>query len=284
MNIAVGSLGDSLNAERFDRFTRHVQKEFGVLLNGSKKSMVETRLRRRLNELGMPDLDTYLAYLFEGKNLAAEHGAIVNAITTNKTDFYREPAHYDHMTSAAIPAAIDRANRAGRMVKVWSAAASTGAEAWTAAFCLAEEARKKPFNWGIVGTDINTDVLETASRAIYQDNLLTPVPPPVRKRWLVPGQGQYRGQSRVAPELRKRVKFAHLNLLERGVRFEHGIDIIFLRNVLIYFSPEDQERAIQFMIQHLAIGGYLYLGHSETMSLNDSRMVTEQPAVFRKTS
>ena len=268
----------------FQRFAEEVQEGIGVRLHDGKRLMVEARLRRRWQELGLADLDAYLAYLFVEGAIEDERDLIYDAITTNKTDFFREPDHFTHLCRESLPRAIQRRGDFGK-VRMWSAAASTGAEAWTMAICAALVAEHRgPFDWSVIGTDINTEVLETARRAVYPDAFVEPVPADLRERWFLKGQGAMAGQMRVVPALRARVRFHRLNLLELPLPLEDGIDIVFLRNVLIYFSPEDQRRAIHAVHSRMIPGGILYLGQSEAMVCRDEGFRQIAPATFVKES
>lgn len=267
----------------YDLFTSYVRSEIGVKLGSGKWVMVESRLRRRMQQLGFTTLDDYFSFVFEDGGLAEERLIIINAVTTNKTDFFRESAHFRHLVEHALPEAIRRRSGRNASVNIWSAAASTGAEAWTTAMCVANHAQNTaPFRWSILGTDVNTEVLEVARRAVYPDTFLEPVPAGMRSRWLHQGVGAQAGLSRIAPELRRHVRFHPLNLLDDDLALERNVDIIFLRNVLIYFTPEDQRRAIENVVSFLVPGGVLYLGHSESMMLRDSKLDQIAPATFRK--
>ncbi|GAA0304739.1 CheR family methyltransferase [Rhodovulum strictum] len=269
--------------DAFGRFAAFVEAEIGVRLPPSKRMMVAGRLRRRMTELGHATLDDYIRHLFRDGALEAERTEIFDAVTTNKTDFFREPAHFRHLSDSALPEAIARRRDGRQPVKLWSAAASTGAEAWTMAICAAEHARVSgPFNWAILATDINTRVIRDARRAVYPDTMLAPVPPDLRARWMMRGCDDQSGQWRIVPELRRHVCFAQLNLLDASYPLERDIDIVFLRNVLIYFSAEDQARIVGHVAGHLVPGGILYLGHSESMIAQGAALVQIAPATFRR--
>ena len=262
---------------RFDRLASLIRDEIGVKLPASKRQMVETRLRRRMLQAGFAGLDQYLTHLFEGNGLTDELDVIFNAVTTNKTDFFREPAHYRYLAEHIAPAR----RRAGRRtLKLWSAAASSGAEAWSAAMVLAS--LDVDLSWGILGTDINTVVLEQARRAIYPVEQLQPVPRPMRERFVMDGTGEMAGECRIHPELRRRVRFERLNLMDRTYPIDRDIDVIFLRNVLIYFEPEDQAAVVARLVGHLAPGGFFLTGHSESMVVREPRLEQVAPAVYRK--
>ena len=272
-------------APHFDRFSRMVQQSIGVQLPASKRVMVESRLRRRVAELGLGTVDDYFRHLFDNGGLAQELDTIFDAVTTNKTDYFREAEHFIHLTERIIPARLSRRQATGRssMFKVWSAAASTGAEAYTAAMVLADrESRRGAFEWRILGTDINRKVLIEAKRAIYSDAVVQPVPAAFRDRFLMRGEGPQRGNWRVSADLRRRVNFQKLNLMDTHYSVDRDLDVIFLRNVLIYFSEEDQARVIAQLASHLAHHGHLIVGHAEGMVVRHPNLRQVGPAVYRK--
>jgi chemotaxis protein methyltransferase CheR len=272
-------------APRFDRFARMVQESIGVQLPASKKVMVESRLRRRIAELGLGTVDDYFTHLFDNGRLTEELDVIFDAVTTNKTDFFREAEHFIHLTERIIPARLSGRKATGRssMFKVWSAAASTGAEAYTAAMVLADrESRRGPFEWRILGTDINRQVLSEAKRAVYPDGIIQPVPQGFRDRFLMRGEGPQKGKWRVVPDLRRRVNFLKMNLMDTQYPVDRDLDVIFLRNVLIYFSETDQARVIDQLAGHLTHHGHLIVGHAEGMIVRHPHLKQVGPAVYRK--
>ena len=272
-------------APRFERFSRMVQDAIGVQLPESKKVMVESRLRRQVTELGLGTVDDCFRHLFDNGGLSQELDSIFDAVTTNKTDFFRESEHFVHLTERIIPARLSRRQATGRssMFKVWSAASSTGAEAFTAAMVLADrESRRGAFEWRVLGTDINRKVLIEAKRAVYSDMTVQPVPANFRDRFLRRGQGQQTGNWRVIPDLRRRVDFQKMNLMDTQYPMDRDLDVIFLRNVLIYFSEADQTRVIDQLAGHLAHHGHLIVGHAEGMVVRHPAMCQVGPAVYRK--
>ncbi|HLQ18727.1 MAG TPA: CheR family methyltransferase [Tabrizicola sp.] len=281
--LKVNGMGE--DTPRFARFSRMVQDAIGVQLPESKRTMVESRLRRRITELGMSTVDDYFRHLFEMGALTEELDTIFDAVTTNKTDFFREADHFIHLTEKLIPARLSKRQAKGRssMFKVWSAASSTGAEAYTAAMVLADrESRRGAFEWRILGTDINNKVLLEAKRAIYPNAMIQPVPASFRERFLMRGTGNQRGNWRVAPTLRRRVNFLKMNLIDDRYPVDRDLDVIFLRNVLIYFSEADQTRVIAQLAGHLAHHGHLIVGHAEGMVVRHPDLRPVAPGVYRK--
>lgn len=277
----IGRRGD----DSFTRFSDLVRDRIGVKLPDTKRLMVEGRLRRRMSSLGFRTTDEYFRHLFADGNLETEFQVIVNAVTTNKTDFFREPPHFDTLTQHILPQRLARRPARGRndMLKIWSAAASTGAEAYTIAMVLAEYARQNaPFEWGIFGSDINSEVLREARRAVYSHAMIEPVAPAIRERYLLRGHGRLSGYWRISPQLRKRVMFDSINLMDKAYPVDTGLDVIFLRNVLIYFENDDQIGIITRLTRHLATGGHLIVGHSESMIVRLPGLTPIAPSVYRK--
>ena len=276
---------DRLSAADFERIADLIGREVGIRLPPGKRLMVEGRLRRRLSALELQNFDIYCRYLFSGNGLQAELPNLINVVTTNKTDFFREPEHFNLMRSMLVPGLL--AARSGThqpLLKVWSAAASTGAEAYTTAMVLADLARQnKDFRFAILGTDVSTEVLDTARRAIYPADQIMPVPAEYQSRYLLwPRRRGLRNDVRIVPELRRHVRFEHLNLMDTSYPYDRDVDIILLRNVLIYFSKSDQAAVISRLVGHLRPGGYLLLGHSESMIGTAVPVRQVAPAVFQR--
>ncbi len=276
---------DHLSLRDFERISSLIGAEIGIKLPPAKRLMIEGRLRKRVRALGLASLDHYSAYLFKNDGLRAEWPHLINAVTTNKTDFFREPEHFDVLERTLVPALLGlRRSEQKPLLKVWSAASSTGAEVYTLAMVLADlAAQRHDFRFAILGTDISTAVLAEGERAVYPADLVAPVPPAKAQRYLMharrPGA---RPEVRIVPELRRLVHFARLNLMDKTYPFDRDVDVIFLRNVLIYFDKADQERVILRLVDHLRPGGYLILGHSESMIGTAVTMRQVAPAVFQK--
>jgi chemotaxis protein methyltransferase CheR len=254
----------------------------GIRLPPTKRVMVEGRLRRRVRALGLPSLAEYCRLLAHDDILDSEFVHLVDAVTTNKTDFFRERQHFDFLKSDIVPTLLaNRRPTGGHLLKLWSAASSNGAEAYSIAMLLAELAHATgSFRYAILGTDISTEMLAQAIRAIYPEEMIQPVPPTMQMRYLMrPRSG--RGKVRIVPELRRLCRFVRLNLMDPQFPFDRDVDVIFLRNVLIYFDKPTQEAVIGRLISHLRAGGYLLLGHSESMIGTNMQLRQVAPAVFQ---
>lgn len=255
----------SLRHDDFDRLAGVIERHCGIRLPPAKRTMVEGRLLRRVRELGYQHIGEYCRYLFEGGGLGSELGQLVDALTTHKTDFFREPAHFDFLVAEALPALVRRRQRlAHRPLMVWSAGCSSGPEPYSLAMVLDDLAARLPgLEYRILASDVSRSVLEEGVRAVYAEDLVAPVPEPLRRRYLLRSRDRSRRLVRVAPELRERVSFYQLNLLDDAYPWEWAMDIIFCRNVLIYFDAAVRAQVLARLCRHLAAGGYLFLGHSE---------------------
>ena len=258
---------DRLADRHFSAIVSLVEGQVGIKLPPAKRTMVEGRLRRRVRALGLDSLQAYGEHLFDHGGLQSECVHLIDCVTTNKTDFFREPSHFDFMRTIAVPKLLMGARGPARRIKVWSAACSTGAEAYTIAMVLQEmNEQGHDFRYSILGTDVSTEVLAEAQASIYRRDFVEPVPEPMQQRFLMLSRDSRSDLVRIIPELRSQVQFAHLNLMDAAYPFDRDIDLIFCRNVLIYFDQKTQNAVVRRLISHLKPGGYLILGHSESMA------------------
>lgn len=259
---------DTLGSGDFQKLAEFIQGYSGIKMPSAKKTLVEGRLRRRVKALGMDTLSEYCRYLFDKGGLSHEAESVIDAVTTNKTEFFREAPHFRFLTEEALPQLTDGIrNGAPRMVKAWSAASSSGAEPYTIAMVLADFLGKKPgFDFTVHASDICSDVLRTAVRGIYPTEEIAPVPQPLLHRYFRRARDPAREEVRVAPELRQKVKFSRVNLMTEEYGLPKDLDIIFCRNVLIYFDHETQRRVVSHLCTHLRPGGFLFVGHTEALS------------------
>jgi len=264
-NLArVADTTDALQPRDFDRLAAYIYKECGIRLPPVKITMIEGRLRRRVRANGLSSLRDYCGWLFDGNHLEGEREHLLNAVTTNKTDFFREPKHFDYLVDTALP----KMHREGvRQLRVWSAACSTGAEPYTLAMLLDAYAQDKGGpDFGILATDLDSEVLRTARRGVYPAAMLDPVPTALRNRYVMRPSDPKRGEMRIAPALRSAIGFAQMNLMDERYPVGDAMDIIFCRNVLIYFDKPTQEKVVSRLVACLRPGGLIFLGHSESIA------------------
>ncbi|WP_051335530.1 CheR family methyltransferase [Methylocapsa acidiphila] len=260
-----------------------VQKQTGICLPPTKQTMVEGRLRKRVRALGLAGLNDYASLLFERGRLEEELVHIIDCVTTNKTDFFREPDHFEFLREVAVPALLAQNGRRPARLKVWSAAASIGAEAYTLAMVLQDMADAGPrFTFSILGTEVSTDVLTHARRGVYTKDMVAPVPADMALRYIMPARDSARPEVRIAPELRRLTRFEQLNLMDPHYPVDQDVDVIFCRNVLIYFDKATQKQVLDRLCNHLRPGGYIFVGHSESMAGGARAGLTQVlPTVFQ---
>jgi chemotaxis protein methyltransferase CheR len=285
-NDFAGTFKTNLSDKDFQRLSTFIHTECGIKMPDSKKVMLESRLQKRLRSLGIKSFTQYCDYLFSPSGIENEFIHMIDVVTTNKTDFYREPRHFDYLVKDALPELMAK-HGAGirRDLMIWSAGCSTGEEPYTLAMVMNEFAERCPgfrFRFMILATDISTRVLEKAKKAVYEHDRIAPVPPEQKKKYLLKSRDRHKGLVRIAPELRKSVKFRRLNFLEGSFGMRESMDIIFCRNVIIYFDRPTQETLLNRFHDHLSPGGYVFLGHSETLHGLNVPLVQVAPTVYRK--
>jgi chemotaxis protein methyltransferase CheR len=247
----------------------------------TKRVMVETRLRRRLRALGMTSFADYANRIFGPQVDEEEIVHLIDAITTNKTDFFREPSHFDYLVREALPTLL-RERDSSALFTLWSAASSTGEEPYTLAMVLDGFAEARSINWRIVASDVSTQVLARAQRAIYPEALAEPIPPVLRYKYLLRSRDREKGLVRIVPRLRQKVNFLRVNLLSSHYDIPKPVDVIFCRNVFIYFNRQTQGQILERFCGYLRPGGYVFLGHSETVNGISVSLVQVAPTVYRR--
>jgi chemotaxis protein methyltransferase CheR len=263
---------------QFKRMGDIMYATVGLSYNDSKKSLIQSRLAPRIQKLGLDGFADYIAIL-EDESQAAEFQMAVDLLTTNETYFFREPKHYD-VLEAELGARRDKGP-----LTVWSAAASFGDEAYSTAMLLADMqvAGKVGPDWSIVATDISHRVLLSAKEAVYPQDRLRHVSPQRLKRYCLKGEGPSEGQSMVVDKLRERVQFGQVNLC-KPLDDMGPFDVIFLRNVLIYFDPPTKSAAVDRVLATLKPGGLFFLGTAEGRVPCETPLTTLQPGAYRKTA
>ncbi|MFZ0633376.1 MAG: protein-glutamate O-methyltransferase [Acidobacteriaceae bacterium] len=272
---------ETLSERNFNRLSAFVYEEAGIRLGPEKRTMLEARLRRRLHSLHLDSYSRYCDYLFTPEGRREEVVPFIDVVTTNKTDFFREPGHFTFLTTQALPEMAARAE--GRPLLVWSAGCSSGEEPYTLAIVLSEYAETHPgFRFRILATDISTRVLDKAQRGIYTAENVEPVPPALRRKYLMRSREPGSDQVRVVPELRQLVEFRRLNFMDADYGLTGPVDAIFCRNVIIYFDRATQEAILRKLARQLAPHGYLFVGHSETLHDMQLPLSAIGPALYRK--
>lgn len=271
--------GGRLSRRNFNRLAEFVTEYSGIRLPESKLTMVEGRLRRRLRATGLATLDAYCDHVFASGRLDGEMLHLIDAVTTNKTDFFRENGHFTFLRETGLPAL---AGAGVRRLRAWSAACSTGAEPWSLAMVLEADFQAPDRSWSILATDLSRSVLEVARHGIYPVDQLRPVPPDLRRRFLLAAADPARREMRIHPRLRARVAFGRLNLMDARYDVGEKMHVIFCRNVLIYFDRDTQARVLARLCEVLLPGGYLFIGHAESITGLDLPLRAVGNTVFQR--
>jgi chemotaxis protein methyltransferase CheR len=282
MSFAMQEALPQLSDRHFRSIAELIETQVGIKLPKGKRLMLEGRLHKRVRALNYSGLNEYVENLFDDGRLDDELTHLIDVVTTNKTDFFREPSHFDFIRTTAVPELLKR-SRSSRDLKVWSAACSTGMEAYTTAIVLDDVTRAgSRFHFRILGTDISTAVLRIARSAIYTRDTLSPVPADFVRRYFLRARNPASDEVRVVPELRRLTHFMRMNLMDTTYPVDRDVDIIFCRNVLIYFERETQRKVVEHLCAHLRPGGYLMVGHSESMVHSVVPGLKQvQPTIFR---
>lgn len=264
----------------FNRLAELITSELGIKLPPVKRTMLQARLQKRLRVLGLTSYAAYCDYLFESGALERERPYLYDVVTTNTTYFFREPKHFSLLMQEVLPALLFDEQR--RKLRVWSAGCSTGEEAYTLAMLLMDFCqRHQSYTFKVLGTDISTQVLRYAVRAIYSKQKADGIPRHLLTQFFMRSKDRNKEEVKIVPELRDKVEFRRLNFMEE-FSFQQSMDIIFCRNVIIYFDRRTQEELLHKLCHQLRPGGYFFSGHSESISGMNLPLETVAPTVYRK--
>ena len=274
----------TLRDREFQRFSGLIYDSVGIKMPPAKKTMLEARLQKRLKVLGLDTFEEYCDYVFNHDTHTGELVHLIDVVTTNKTDFFREPGHFDFMVKSALPAILQaRGDLSREPVRIWSAGCSTGEEPYTLAMVLSEFGSGRPdFRAAITASDICTQVLQTAKNAIYPEERTDPIPLNLKKKYLLRSREKSKSLIRISPQLRSMVTFRRINFIDDDFGVAEKMDIIFCRNVVIYFDKSTQQTLMRKFHEQLKPGGYLFIGHSETLSGLDVAFQAVASTVYRK--
>ena len=276
-------LTDDLSREDFEQFAHLITQRLGIRMAEAKRTMLQGRLSRRIRQLHLSGFEEYRRYLFHSPEGEQEFVHFTDAVTTNKTDFFREPQHFDYLVNEALPALDGSPATRLWAAKVWCAGCSSGEEAWTLAIVLSEYGKQRPgFEFSVLATDISTRVLARAREATYAQELVETVPLALRRRYFLSSRDTSLKLVRLIPELRRKVTFDRLNFMDPTYGVRTSFEAIFFRNVMIYFDKPTQEAVVNRLCRHLQPGGYLFVGHSESLAGLSVPLRQTAVAVYRK--
>ncbi|MBW2107143.1 MAG: protein-glutamate O-methyltransferase CheR [Deltaproteobacteria bacterium] len=268
----------------FTRFSRFIHDQCGITLPPAKKAMLASRLQKRLRALGLTSYAQYYDYVFRPPGNPDECTKMIDAVTTNRTEFFREPHHFEYLRSQALPSLLKhRRPGTGQTIRLWSAGCSSGEEPYSLAITMAAFISERPgLEFSILATDLSATMIAMGQRAVYGEEKIRSVPFQLRKNYVMRGVGSQKGYYRIVPELRRRVQFKRLNLMDPNLDTGSVMDIVFCRNVIIYFDRETQQRLFKKIFDRLASGGFLFIGHAETLDGINNNFVRVAPTIYRK--
>lgn len=274
-----------LEIKDFLMISEYIQQHYGIQLPHTKLKMVEARLHKRLNVLNIPSYKLYFDYVFGEKGRIEEYFYMIDLITTNKTDFFREPSHFDFLSNELLPGLMLK-KLANEPTRIWSAACSSGEEVYSILVTIEEFILRtnKKFQYKILGSDLSIQVLKKAASAVYPEEKISSLPAHIKKRYFLKSVDKTPIRAKVKPSYLSNVEFKRVNLLKQFDGVDKQFDIIFCRNVLIYFNKETQILVISKLLERLAIGGFLFIGHSESLTQMDFPLKQIQPTVYQKIS
>ena len=272
--------GVQISDAQYQQLVRMVYELSGINLGDQKRELLKARLAKRFRALNCPDVRAYMD-LLRTDTSGQEIVHFLDVITTNKTDFFREPQHFDFLSQEIMPD-LDRICGPGEGLRIWSAACSSGEEPYTLAIVLMQNrhllGRRQV---SITASDLSTKVLASAQRGVYAAERVAGIPRDILTRYFQKGQNRWQGHVRVRPELRSMVQYQRINLMDR-FSFDKPFHVIFCRNVMIYFDKVTQERLVEKFRHTLINGGYLFVGHSESLAGIKHGFKFVRPAVYRK--
>jgi chemotaxis protein methyltransferase CheR len=267
----------AITPKEFEQFRALIYQESGISLNDNKQTMLVSRLSKRLRTL---QLDSFQAYydLIAGQTGGDEFTLLLDLVSTNKTDFFREPRHFDFLRDQILPVLGST-----RSIRIWSAASSSGEEPYTIAMTLYDGvADPERWDFKILASDISTRVLARAASGVYEEDRVREIPKEIVERHFLKGVGNRAGMVKVKPHLAEMVRFRRINLMDKSYPIKTPLDLIFCRNVMIYFDRPTQAELTAKFYRYLKPGGFLFIGHSEGLQRLDQSFLSVAPTIYQK--
>jgi len=271
-----------MTSDDFNRLSKFIFQQSGIKMPPVKKVMLQSRLQKRLRELKITSFKEYADFVFSDDGQKKELIHMLDVVSTNKTDFYREPVHFDYLTETILQEFMV-ADRLNKSFKVWSAGCSSGEEPYTIAITLNEFKQNYPrFDYSIMGTDISSQILQKAVLGVFKEERVINIPLEIKKKYFLKSKDRINKTVRVVKDLRDKVKYQRLNFMDEAYNISDVYDVIFCRNVLIYFNRDTQEKVINKLCNKLKSGGYLFIGHSESILGMDVPLQQIRPTIFKR--
>lgn len=267
----------TLSTNEFQLFQTLVYQQVGISLSENKQSLIVSRLSKRVRDLELPSYQAYYDFVVGGTD-PDELTKLLDMISTNKTDFFREPGHFDFLREKIIPTLANE-----QAIRIWCSASSTGEEPYTIAMTL-WDAISQPAQWDcqILASDISTRVLEKAAKGIYEDERVQSLPSDLVRRHFLRGKGEQQGFLKIKLPLLNMVSFRRINLMDEAFPIRNPLDVIFCRNVMIYFDRPTQAKLMTKFYRYLKPGGYLFIGHSESLQWIEHPFAYVAPTIYQK--
>jgi chemotaxis protein methyltransferase CheR len=259
----------------------YVEKEFGIKMPEAKKPLLTGRLSKRLRHLKMKSFAEYFDFIHMPQH-SDEYRNFIDLVSTHETSFFRESSHFDYLMKSVLPSLLKAGAGTQRVLNILSAACSTGEEMYSTAIVIEEFAEQQHisnYKYHIVGTDISVPVLRTAARGVYKSTAIEKTPL-YAKKYFMRSKDRKNDVVRIIPEIRMQIECVEMNLLDAKYPFDCMFDVIFCRNVMIYFERKTQERVANNLCRHLSPKGYLFVGHSESLLGFPIPIETVAPATY----
>jgi len=269
-----------LTDKEFKLFQELIYKETGINMSDKKKKLVVARLSKRLRALNLQNFTQYYEFLNDSGNTDKEIVNLINRVTTNKTNFFREKHHFDFLFTELLPQLIVQGEKTGtRRLRIWSAGCSSGEEPYTLAMVL-NDAFKAQRGWDIkiLATDLDTEILQSAIDGVYPTQIVSPIPKEYLIRYFSRDSKGYRANN----ILRSMISFRKLNLMNETFPMKYPFDIIFCRNVIIYFDAPTKEGLLNKFHYHLKTGGHIFIGHSESLMHMKTKFKYLKHTIYQK--
>jgi len=271
-----------LSQDDFNKLSAFIYHESGIKMPPVKRIMLQSRLQKRLKQLKINSFKEYCKYVFSKEGLNNEIIHMLDVVSTNKTDFFREPVHFDFLTSNIL-SDLTSNGRGSKFINIWSAGCSSGEEPYTIAIVLFEYLAMHPnFDFSILGTDISTVILQKAIDAVYKVDRVEGIPYDLKRKYMLRSKDTENPSVKMNALLRSKTRFERLNFMDDYYPLKDTFDIVFCRNVLIYFDHATQEKVINKICTKLKPGGYFFLGHSESVLNMSVPLHQIKPTIFQR--
>lgn len=280
MSSQIDIYTDHLSEKQFNLIRDFVEGIVGIKMPSTKKIMIESRIRKRLKTLNIGSFSEYLDYVFKSQEDSQEAENLIDVITTNKTEFFREFDHFLFLKKSILPELVKSGNK---IIRIWSAACSSGEEVYSIAITISEfiESQTQFLDFSILGTDISNEMLNKSLNAIYKTDSIQNIPKNLLQKYFLKSKDPIKDVVRITKRLRDKTTFKRLNFMDTLYHLE-SFDVIFCRNALIYFDASTQLNIIQKLTNHLHNNGYLLLGHSENIGDNELNLKRIGASIYKK--